>query len=78
MKNKPCMGVEVDQPKRSEDNTIKIIRNLFRIKKENEAIEDIRVLFEQEEDYHKPLRAGNFWNNNYVEYETVIEAKAYQ
>ena len=72
------MGVEIDQPKRSEDNTIKIIRNLFRIKKENEAIEDIRVLFEQEEDYHKPLRAGNFWNNNYVEYETVIEAKAYQ
>ena len=72
------MGVEIDQPKRSEDNTIKIIRNLFRIKKENEAIEDIRALFEQEVDYHKPLRAGNFWNNNYVEYETVIEAKAYQ
>ena len=44
MKNKPCMGVEIDQPKRSEDNTIKIIRNLFRLKKENEAIEDIRVL----------------------------------
>ena len=44
MVNKPCMGVEIDQPKRSEDNTIKIITNLFRLKKENEAIEDIRVL----------------------------------
>ena len=78
MVNKPCMEVEINQPKRSEDNTIKSIRNLFRIRKENEAIEDIRILFEQEEDYHKRLRAGNFWNNNYVEYKTVIEAKAYQ
>ena len=32
---------------------------------------DIRLLFEQQEenDYYKPKRASNFWNNNYIEYE---------
>ena len=30
-----------------------------------------RVLFErqQEKDYFEPIRVGNFWNNNYIEYE---------
>ena len=23
-----------------------------------------------EEDYYKPVRVGNFWNNNYIEYES--------
>ena len=61
--------------KQSEENIIKRIRNLFKLKKENEAIKeriirDIRTLYEQEEkDYYKSIRAGNFWNNNYVEYE---------
>ena len=32
-------------------------------------ITDIRTLFEQEEDYYKPKRVSNFWNNNYVEHE---------
>ena len=33
-------------------------------------IRDIRTLFEQEEeDYYKPKRVNNFWNNNYIEYE---------
>ena len=42
------------------------MRNLFRLKKENEGIKDriirdIENLFEQqEEDYHKPVRVGNF------------------
>ena len=32
-------------------------------------IRDIRTLFEQqEEDYYKPERVSNFWNNNYIEY----------
>ena len=33
-------------------------------------IRDIRTLFEQEEeqDHYKPERASNFWNNNYIEY----------
>ena len=45
--------------------------NLFRLKKENEAIKnkiirDIKTLFE-EDDYYKPITVGNFWNNNYIE-----------
>ena len=35
----------------------------------NRMIRDIRTLFEQEEDYYKPKRLNNFWNNNYIEYE---------
>ena len=35
---------------------IKGIRNLFELKNEG--------------DYHEPVRAGNFWNNNYIEYES--------
>ena len=31
-------------------------------------IRDIRTLFEQGDDYYKPVRAGNFWNKNYIEY----------
>ena len=33
---------------------------------------DIRTLFEQEkeEDYCKPKRVTNFWNNSYIEYES--------
>ena len=34
-------------------------------------IRDIRTLFEQqEEDYYEPKRVSNFWNNNYIEYES--------
>ena len=34
-------------------------------------IRDIRALFEQkEEDYCKPERTNNVWNNNYIEYES--------
>ena len=33
-------------------------------------IGDTRTLFEQqEEDYYKPKRVSNFWNNIYIEYE---------
>ena len=45
-------------------------------KKQNERIikdrinRDIRTLFEQEEDYYKPRRVINFWNNNYIEYQS--------
>ena len=44
----------------------------FGLKQENEAIKgrgitDIRNLFEREkEDYYKPVRVGNFWNNSYI------------
>ena len=34
-------------------------------------IRDIRTLFEQQqEDYYKPKKVNNFWNNNYIEYES--------
>ena len=59
------------------DTTIKDIRNLFRLEKENKAIKDIilrdiRNLFENEEEeiYCKPVRISNFWSNNYIEYES--------
>ena len=48
----------------------------IRLEKENKAIKDgiikdIETLFEQEEeDYYKPVRFGNFWNNNYIKYES--------
>ena len=59
------------------NNTIKNIRKLFRLKKENEAIKnrvitDVRNFFEhEEEDYFKPVRVGNFWSNKYIEYEST-------
>ena len=33
-------------------------------------IRDITTLFEQGNDYYKPIRVGNFWNNNYIDYES--------
>ena len=58
------------------DAAIKVISNLF---KENKAIEDrifrdIRNLFEHE-DYYKPVRVGNFWSNNYIEYKVKGDRK---
>ena len=64
-----------DRKKQSKENTIKSIRNRFKLKKENEAIKDriirdIRTLFETEEkNYYKPIRVGNFRNNNQIKYE---------
>ena len=61
--------------KQSEENIIKSIRNLFKLKKENDAIKDQiitdnRTLFKQGDGYYKPIRADNFWNNNYIEYQS--------
>ena len=55
--------------KKSEENIIKSIRNLFELKKENEAIKDIiikdiRNLFKQEDNFYMPIRVANSWNNN--------------
>ena len=33
-------------------------------------IRDIRTLFKQEDDFYKPIRVGNFWNGNYIKYES--------
>ena len=67
--------------KQPEENIIKSTRNLFKLKKEKKASKDrinrdIRILFEQEDDYHKPIRVGNFWSNSYINIKVVaIEKK---
>ena len=60
----------------------KDIRNLFRLKKESEAIKDkivrdIRNLLEhEEEDYYKPVRVINFWKTVIINMKVmVIEIK---
>ena len=55
-------------------------RNLFRLIKENETIKDkiirdIKIPLEKEDDYYKPMKVGNFWNNNYIEYESNGDKK---
>ena len=32
-------------------------------------IRDIKV-FEEENNYYKPIKVGNFWKNDYIEYES--------
>ena len=53
----------------------KNIRNYSQLQNENEEIKDRiirdnRNLFQQEEDYYKPVKAGNFWSNSYIKYES--------
>ena len=65
--------------KEIDDNIIKDIRNIFRLKNENEAIKgriirDIRNSFElenEEENYQNPRRNGNFYSSNYLEQEST-------
>ena len=33
-------------------------------------VNNIRRLFDQDEDYYVPKSVNNFWNNNYIEYES--------
>ena len=68
--------------KQSEENLNKSIRNNFKLKKEHEEtndriIRDIRALFKQEDNYYKPTRIGNFWNN-FISNMKYIENKLYQ
>ena len=70
--------LKVEEEKRIVDNIIKDVRNLFRLRNENEAIKgkiisDVRNLFgleNEEEDYYKPVIVGNFLRNNYIEHES--------
>ena len=40
---------------------------------------DIKNLFEhEEEDYYKPVKVGNSWSNNYIEYKIKAIEKHYQ
>ena len=71
--------------KKIDDNLIKDKKNLFRLKKYiyETIIKDVKNLFKlkkikqlkiekehEEKDYYKPVRAGSFWSNNYIEYES--------
>ena len=64
--------------KGTNDAAIKGIRIFFRLKKENKANKDkiirhIKNLLEhdqKQENYHKPVRVGNFWSNNYIKYKS--------
>ena len=35
-----------------------------------QIIWDIRALFKQESDNYQTIRVDNFWDNNYIEYES--------
>ena len=68
-------NVRLEKDKQLDYTIIKDVRNLFRLKKENEAIKnritrDIRNPFEHEEDHYKPVRASDFESNNYIEHES--------
>ena len=59
---------------------LKKIRHGFKLRKENKTIKnriirDIWNLFEHEEDYYKPVKAGSFWSNDYIEYESNSDRK---
>ena len=62
----------------------KSIRSLFKLKKKNETIKDrlirdIRTLFRQEDHYYKPIRVTNFWNMDYIKYQSSADRnKNYQ
>ena len=77
------MEISFQNKKEIYDTIIKDIRNLFTLKKENEALKDriirnIRNLFEQE-DYYKPVRVRSFWSKIILNMKvTVIEIKHYQ
>ena len=54
--------------KKKEGNQIEKEINNVLIK--DRTTRDIRTLFEQEKDYYKPKKVSNFWNSNYIEYES--------
>ena len=59
----------LDWKKKYMTRQLKIYENVLDWKKKNKAIRNIRNLFEHEEkDYCKPVKVGNFWSNNYMEY----------
>ena len=53
---------EKEDKKKQKQNEKKIIRD--------KIIRYIKTLLEQEEDYYKPERVRNSWNNNYIKYES--------
>ena len=40
----------------------------------DKIIREIKTLFgQQEEGYYRPVRVGNFWNNNYINCESDVD-----
>ena len=70
----PKINVKQNKNEIEEEKIIKAIRNLFRLKREDNAIEDkvlreIRILFksdEDEDDYYKPVRTNNAFSGKYI------------
>ena len=78
------------EERKREDNIIKDIKNLFRLRKaiDHSATKDIRNIFrrrrgnktikdklirdikafEEEDNYYEPIKVGNIWKNDYIEY----------
>ena len=66
------MNILILEKDEIQDNTIKNIRNFFRLKNEKQAIKDratrdARNLFEYESNYYRSMGVVNFWNKNYIE-----------
>ena len=59
-----------------DDTTDKDIRNLFRLKKKKDRIEqsDQRYqetfLSKEKNDYYEKIKVDNIWSNNYIEYKS--------
>ena len=65
-----------------EEENIKDVENRFRLEKEIKVLKyriftNIRNLFEheEEENYYKPEKVGNFCSNKYIEYESKGDTK---
>ena len=80
----------MENPRPGEEKIIKVIRNLFRLKKQVKGIKYIVLRnimnlskHEEGENYYKPVRLNNFWSNNYIEYNSngdknrIISVKEY-
>ena len=80
----------MENPRPREEKIIKVIRNIFRLKKQVKGIKYIVLRnimnlskHEEGENYYKPVRLNNFWSNNYIEYKSngdknrVISVKEY-
>ena len=80
----------MENPRSREEKIIKVIRNIFRLKKQVKGIKYIVLRnimnlskHEEGENYYKPVRLNNFWSNNYIEYKSngdknrIISVKEY-
>ena len=69
------MRMEIERkPKAKKQSQYKISKVI-----KDRIIKDIENIFEyEEEDYYKLVRPGNFYSNDYIEYETNGEKNHYQ